>query len=138
MSTVLSVYNRIAGVLLPLTVALGCYMAATGLHDPSRPPAPSPSAISAASHAYAVQGLAGTYADAFDAAAKLVESGGSKADVWKLVQTQWQADRVAAFDRLASPAFKSALAADREFTDADRPDVASELRAFATGLRRVK
>src|SRR5437764_44922 len=84
------------------------------------------------------EGAAGTLADSFDAAAKQIESGGKRADVWAGVQSSWRTARMAAFERLATPAFGSLLAEDSEFTPESRPVVAAAFRAFATGLRGVK
>lgn len=83
--------------------------------------------------------LAGTYATAWEAAAKTLEDGKTVADAQKSLQESWQAERIAAFKKDVEPGFSLVLPAGTEPTDpAKRAAVVSLWRDFAKGLRGGK
>ena len=83
--------------------------------------------------------LAGTYADAWLAAADTLERGGSVAQSQKALQDAWTAARVRAFKARVAPAFSMVLPEGAEPADAaERLRVAATWRAFASGLRKAR
>ena len=124
-------------VLTPLSIlTLAGVLLFTHLHAPPAA-APHDHAINgvALGKAYAPT-LAGTYADAWVAAARALEEGKAVADAQKAMQDTWQAERIAAFKKDVEPGFSLVLPAGTEPTDAARrAEVVRLWRDFAKGLK---
>jgi len=83
--------------------------------------------------------LASTYADAWVAAARVIEGGGSVAHAQEVLQQTWKEARVRAFRSRVDPAFSRVLAEGAEPADAaERARVAALWRGFAAGLKGAR
>lgn len=135
--------NIMAGVVFPTILASMIFIYAFVPPSPSPSPNPNPNPpapvvdTTTIGRSYGAT-LAHTYADAWDQAAKDVESGTPIPAVQIALQTAWKADRTTAFTKQVAPTFEAIIPEGTEGDTVSRRQWAKAAREFASGLRGVK